>query len=154
MLGGKPRAFPALQEALTDPDLGKFGFAKPPAASQYFVAMRLQGPVGPNLSGMHCSQRDHGLRLFFTDNLLLMTILKPYSVLVDEGFELQGELQPVAGVIHPGEVSVRRERNREDQSPPRQVSKSQLGRFRCLVRARGSFARRSGRGNQGSNPLR
>jgi hypothetical protein len=38
MLWGRPRAFPALQETSTDPDLGKFGFAKPPAASQYLVA--------------------------------------------------------------------------------------------------------------------
>jgi hypothetical protein len=57
MLGGEPRAFPTLQETLTDPDLGKFGFAKTPAASQDLVAMRLQGPVSPDLSGMHFSQR-------------------------------------------------------------------------------------------------
>ena len=65
MLGGELGAFEALQETLTDPDLGKFGFTKPPAASQDLVAMRLQGPVGPNLSGMHLSQRDHGLRVIF-----------------------------------------------------------------------------------------
>jgi hypothetical protein len=65
MLGCKPGAFEALQETLTDPDLGKFGFTKPPAASQDLVAMRLQGPVGLDLSGMHFSQRDHGLRVIF-----------------------------------------------------------------------------------------
>jgi hypothetical protein len=65
MLGCKPGAFPALQETLTNPDLGKFGFAKTPAASQYLVAMRLQGQVGLDLSGMHFSQRDHGLRVIF-----------------------------------------------------------------------------------------
>jgi hypothetical protein len=47
---------------LTDPDLGKFGFAKTAAASQDLLAMRLQGPVGTDLAGMHSSQRDHGLR--------------------------------------------------------------------------------------------
>jgi hypothetical protein len=41
MLGGEPCALPALQETSTDPDLGKFGFAKAPAASQDFVAMRV-----------------------------------------------------------------------------------------------------------------
>ena len=63
MLGCKPSAFPALQETLTDPDLGKLGFAEAPAASQYLVSMRLQGPVGPDLAGMHFSQRDHRLRV-------------------------------------------------------------------------------------------
>jgi hypothetical protein len=38
-----PTPHRALFEArtLSDPDLGKFGFAKPTAASQYFVAMGL-----------------------------------------------------------------------------------------------------------------
>jgi hypothetical protein len=80
MLGGELRAFPALQEALTDPDLGKFGFTKPPAASQNLIAMRLQGPVSPNLSGMHCSQRDHGLRGILHDNVFPMTIFDPRAV--------------------------------------------------------------------------
>jgi hypothetical protein len=70
MLGGEPGAFPALQEALTDPDLGKFGFAKTSAAPQDFVAIRLQGPVGPDLTGMHSSQRDHGLRVVFHRQLV------------------------------------------------------------------------------------
>src|SRR6267378_6120009 len=83
-----------------------------------------------------------------------MTILKPHSVWAAERFGLQAELQPVDELIHLGVVSARRKLNREDQSPPSQAPKSQLGRFRCLVRARGSFARRSGLGNRVPNPLR
>src|SRR5580692_1182520 len=143
MLGGEPCAFPALQETLTDPDLGKFGFAKPPAASQYLVAMRLQGPVSPNLSGMHCSQRDHGLRVVFHRQFVTHDDIEALSSLGGRKIRLQAELQLVAGFIHPGTVSARWELNQKDQSPPSQVPKSELGRFRFLERARWSFARRS-----------
>jgi hypothetical protein len=96
MLRCKPGAFPALQETLTDPDLSKFGFAKSPAASQDLVAVRLQGPVGPNLSGMHLSRRDHGLRISFYRQCFTHDDIGASFSLGGREIRLQAKLQPVA----------------------------------------------------------
>jgi hypothetical protein len=154
MLGGEPGAFPALEEPLTDPDLGEFGFAKATTASQYLVAMRLQGPVGFDLSGMHLSRRDHGLRVIFPRELVTHDDIEALFSFSGREIRLQTELQPDAGLIHPVEVSEGRELGRKDQSSPSQVPKSQLGRFRCLACARGSFPRPSVLGNRVPSPLR
>src|ERR1700691_33455 len=124
MLGGKPCAFPALQETLTDPDLGKFGFAKAPATSQYFVAMRLQGPVGPDLAGMHFSQRDHRIRVVVPRQLVTHDDIGALFSLGGREVRLQAELHLVARLIRLWEVSAWRKPSQEDQSSQTQVPKS------------------------------
>src|ERR1700687_950912 len=93
--------------------------------------------------------------LRLADNVLLMTILEPHSVQAAEIFDCRLNCSRSLQLIHPGELSVRMAVNQEDQSPTSQpVPQGQLGRFRFLVRVRGSSAGRSGLRNQVSNPLR
>ena len=125
---------------MTDPDLGKFGFTKPPAASQNLIAMRLQGPVSPNLSGMHCSQRDHGLRVIFYRQCFTHDDIGASFSSGSRDIRLLAELQPALQLIQPGELSVRMKVDREDQSRASQpVPQGQLDRFHFLVRARRSL---------------
>ena len=58
---------------------------------QTFVAKMIERPR--SMINLATGVTSSPLRLNFTDHVLLMTILEPYSVLVDERFGLQGELQ-------------------------------------------------------------
>jgi hypothetical protein len=57
MLGREPGAFLPLHEPLSHPGLGDLGLAEPPSAAKRLEAMRLQGPMRPQLTGVKLSKR-------------------------------------------------------------------------------------------------